>query len=588
MRRTCTALFAAVAGVLGVWPAAAQTPVPAAVPIVVIDGKGFGHGVGMAQEGAFWMAKAGASTEAIFGEFYPGSGYGRGRGPVRVPLLDAGAAPTSGILAFPDGGEVREGGSGPVSPGFPVRIARGGQARLVFDGGRYRVESLSGGPVALGRTALIRSNRPQVPTIPGMTTTTTTPTIEPTSTTTSTTSTTSPPPPTTPSGASTTTTTAPSSATTTAPPPPADQPAPGGPPGQPPAGGGANGASAAPSSPRPLVSVPADNGSIALPARQRRYRGIIEATASSGTLRFVNAVDVETYLKGMGEVRDPNWPPAALRAQAIAARTYALRAMAGGGELCDTERCQVYLGAQAEYPAMNKAVDDSREKVLVFNGALISAVYSANGGGFSASREEGFGVLDDSVPYLRPAPYLTKDPGAWSVSVALTDVAARLGYAGQVTDVRISRLGPSQRALEVTLDGSAGPKVVNGRTFDAALGLRSTLFTLRLESGAASAPPPPDESVAVQAPPEEAAAIAATEVATAETPATSIRPRVPITATAPRGPSSDRRRQQALALASWFVTALIGAGVVFFTDGGWPSTRRRPSPSAPQTEDVSP
>ncbi|MDQ3107850.1 MAG: hypothetical protein M3Q68_08625, partial [Actinomycetota bacterium] len=127
--------------------AAAQQDV---VPVVVIDGKGFGHGVGMAQEGAFWMGAAGASTEQIFGQFYPGAGLGRARGPVRVPVLDAGTAPTSTLFNFPEGGEVRENGGGPSTNGFPVRVPAGGQVRIVFDG-RYRVEPLFAGPLSMAR-----------------------------------------------------------------------------------------------------------------------------------------------------------------------------------------------------------------------------------------------------------------------------------------------------------------------------------------------------------------------------------------------------------------------------------------------------
>ena len=92
---------------------------------------------------------------------------------------------------------------------------------------------------------------------------------------------------------------------------------------------------------------------------------MIEATPGGAALRLVNQVDIETYLKGMGEVRDPSWPQAALQVQAIAARTYALRAMTAAGTtgaICDDTHCQVYLGAQAEYAAMNKAVDSSRAR----------------------------------------------------------------------------------------------------------------------------------------------------------------------------------------------------------------------------------
>ena len=539
---------------------ASPTGATAAVPVVVIDGKGFGHGVGMAQEGAYAMAVDGAKVEQILGQFYPGTGLGKARGPVRVPVLDAGPAPAGAVLAFPDGGQVRESAGGPASPGFPVDVPRGGAARITFDGGSYRVDVVSGGTIALGRVQLASSVRPQVPTLPTSppppsTSTTAAPAPGPASTTT----TTAPPPVSTPSP-----TTATSTTTTTPPPPNAPPPGPD---------------SGPPASPRTVVAVPADGGSVAVPARQRRYRGTIEATAATGTLRFVNSVDVEQYLKGMGEVRDPSWPQAALRAQAIAARTYAMRAMLAGGEICDTQRCQVYLGAQAEYGAMNAAVDATAQQVLVYRNSLASAVYSANGGGFSASREEGFGVSDESAPYLRAAPYPTKDPGPWSVTVALTDVAARLGYVGQVTDVRVTRAGPSGRALEVTLDGTAGPKAVAGIAFDAALGLRSTLFAVRVDTGDPPPPPPPAEDAGVQAPPDEAAAIDQSEVAQDTTTTTTAPARRVI---APKRAETVIDPRWAV-LALWAVTAAGGGAYVSVT---WP--RRRPSPSARRTEDGSP
>src|SRR5205085_5761039 len=101
-------------------------------------------------------------------------------------------------------------------------------------------------------------------------------------------------------------------------------------------------------------AVPAPGGTTLLPTRNRRYRGEMEVSASGagGNLRFVNRVDVEEYLRGMGEVRDPSWPAASLQTQAIAARTYALRAVEGGGEICDDDRCQVYIGQTVQYPEM--------------------------------------------------------------------------------------------------------------------------------------------------------------------------------------------------------------------------------------------
>jgi len=223
---------------------------------------------------------------------------------------------------------------------------------------------------------------------------------------------------------------------------------------------------------------------------------MMEATARApggepAAFRLVNQVDVEDYLRGMGEVRDPSWPASGLQTQAIAARTYALRAMAASRELCDTQQCQVYLGQQVEYPQMDQAVRDTQGVVLTYDGRLASAVYSANAGGVSATTEEGFGTPGEGYPYLRSTDYLTRDRAPWRVDVALSDVAVRFGYPGQLEKVRVARTGPSGRAVEVVLDGSAGERVVAGIDFAAQLGLRSTLVKLRTDVAAATPPPPP-------------------------------------------------------------------------------------------------
>ena len=499
MRKVLLACIAASLLLMG-----APSPTAATVPVLVIEGRGFGHGVGMAQDGAYWMGRAGASTNQILGHFYPGTSLGRATGAVRVAVLTAPAR--EAVLAFPNGGEVRDGRGGPQAAGFPVRVAPGGQVRVRHDGSRYVAEPLSG--ASLSGEAAAASSAEAAPTLETQNAAADPPpdgTIAPAQEPTPTTTTTMPPVVTSPPDLSTTTTTTPA--------PPGGEPGPAPPPDQGPAPAPAPPRAA--TSTRPLFGVPADGGTIAVPARGRRYRGLMEATAAAGPLRLVNEVDVEQYLRGMGEVRDPRWPAAALQAQAVAARTYALRAMATAGELCDTQRCQVYLGADAEYGAMNKAVSDTARQVVVFGRGLASTVYSANGGGFSASREEGFGTTGAGYPYLRPGPYETKDPLPWTVRVALTDLAARFGYGGQVTAARVGRTGPSGRAMDVVLEGSAGSKVVNGLAFDAGLGLKSTLFTVSIGTSDV-APPPPPPGEGLQALPEDLAAVAAPGAAAAD------------------------------------------------------------------------
>ena len=139
-RRPLGALAALLAPlVVPVGPAVAAEP----VPMLVIEGKGFGHGVGMPQDGAYAMATAGASASAILSRFYPGTTLGRRSAMVRVAVHES---PGPLVVVLPAGGEIRDAPSGPQSPGFPVTVNPGGSVQLVFDG-KYRALPLSGASI---------------------------------------------------------------------------------------------------------------------------------------------------------------------------------------------------------------------------------------------------------------------------------------------------------------------------------------------------------------------------------------------------------------------------------------------------------
>ena len=149
--------------------------------------------------------------------------------------------------------------------------------------------------------------------------------------------------------------------------------------------------------------------------------------------------------------------------------------------------------------------------MLTFGGRLAATVYSADAGGVTARPSEGFGTSDAGYPYLPNVTYDTPDPLPWTVDISLRDVGARLGYAGTVTDVRVSAAGPSGRVAEIVLDGSAGPRPIPGRTFASRLGLRSTLFTAAVGTAAIAPTPPPEADGPVdQLLPDDAAGLGAT------------------------------------------------------------------------------
>jgi SpoIID/LytB domain protein len=470
--------------------ALAVAPVTAAAPesVLVITGKGWGHGVGMAQDGALRMGQDGDSVGQILVQFYPGTTIGNASGDVRVAVLDAGPAPASVEVDFPDGGQVVDGLTTPHAAGFPRPVPAGGSALFTWDGTTYTVTTTpvvtraamraAPSPTQAAMRAAPTTTAPAHPT-------TTAPTgigrLLPLLPMPTTTTTTRPRPSTTTSIRPTTTSTSTSSTTlpATASTPPL-------------------------SSSAPLWALPPPGGMLSVPARGRSYRGDIEAIGSSGSLGLINQLDVETYLTGMGEVLDPAWPMASLETQEIAARTYALRAMATGGQLCDDTRCQVYLGTAGEYAAAEAAVAATRGVVLLSAGQLADTVYSANAAGYSASPLEGFGTVVSDEPYLRAAPYPAGPAFDWSLTVSAAQAGALLGLPGPLTAATVTQRGPSDRALAVTVTAGTTSASVSGLQFAAALDLRSTLFSLQMSQSASPVAPITGGS-GLQVPPEQAA-----------------------------------------------------------------------------------
>jgi len=268
-----------------------------------------------------------------------------------------------------------------------------------------------------------------------------------------------------------------------------------------------------------------------------------------------------------------SWPPAAVQAQAVAARTYALRAMAGGGEICDTESCQVYAGVEREHPGQDAAVAATRGWVLTHGGALAASFYSASAGGHSATIREGFGSGYD-IPYLQARPEPTEDVRPWSVDVALSDVASRVGYPGTLTGVRVDAAGPSGRPLAMTLVGDAGDRPIDPQVFRRRLGLRSTLFSARA-GVAGQAPPPPPAPIEDQLlDPAEATDVPAVRSASAARDVAMAAPRELPAA----GPHAAARVGRAAVLVALAAAAVLGARVarprLAAMMAGWTPRRR--------------
>ena len=136
----------------------------------------------------------------------------------------------------------------------------------------------------------------------------------------------------------------------------------------------------------------------------RRYRGFLTVRRETdNTLRVINTVPLEPYLYGVipAEI-GAKVPMEAMKAQAVAARTYALKnrgkCVKDGFDLDDTTRCEGYEGVDGETAASNAAVDGTRGQVLTYQSRLIDACFSTDSGGVTACDDGG------DCPYLQAVP----------------------------------------------------------------------------------------------------------------------------------------------------------------------------------------
>ena len=216
----------------------------------------------------------------------------------------------------------------------------------------------------------------------------------------------------------------------------------------------------------------------------RHYRGKLQVSSTGTVMDVVNAVGLESYVKGVVGMEMPSvWPAAALEAQAVAARSYALAELesvvtASPFDLYDDTRSQVYGGIEGESPAVTSAVQATAKQVVMYGGKVATTYFSSSSGGRTVSAKEALGT---AVPYLVSVadPYDTLSPyHDWGP--VLFDAAAvgrMLGATGDLLDLQLTP-GPSKHVATVTVVGSEGTKTMTGGAVREALGLRSTWFSV--------------------------------------------------------------------------------------------------------------
>jgi len=223
------------------------------------------------------------------------------------------------------------------------------------------------------------------------------------------------------------------------------------------------------------------------------YRGGLELRVGyKGTIQRIipiNIVGMENYLKGVvPSEMYTSWNREALKAQAVAARTYAVRKLntQPGGYINDTVQYQVYKGVTNENQNSNLAVEETKGEVLSYNGSLIDAVYSSSNGGYTEAAENVW--KGSGVPYLtaKPDPYDaasgTKDR-SWQQTLTLAQlqdkIKNRTPAVGTIKKIEVKQTYPSGRVADLAIEGDKGELHLSKDEARTVLGLRSARYTVQ-------------------------------------------------------------------------------------------------------------
>jgi stage II sporulation protein D len=238
------------------------------------------------------------------------------------------------------------------------------------------------------------------------------------------------------------------------------------------------------------------------------YRGVLELRPGAFGINAINAVSLDEYVQGVVPVESPaSWPLEALKAQAVAARSYAITNSKGGNgfEHYPDTRSQVYGGIGVEQPTTNQAVAETARQVVTYEGVPVVTYFFSTSGGRTENVENSLGGTPQ--PWLRSVedPYDDASPRhRWRLKMSLSAARARLGglVKGGFRGIKVIRRGASPRVISADIVGTRGRTRVTGATLRARFGLYDTwsFFT-----SIATRKAPPVKDVPVELPPQRAA-----------------------------------------------------------------------------------
>jgi len=225
----------------------------------------------------------------------------------------------------------------------------------------------------------------------------------------------------------------------------------------------------------------------------RWFRGRTLVVPTGNGLTAVNWVDLEEYLYSViGGEMNSSWPEEALKAQAIAARTYALyeRERQRRNPVYDLgdspDRWQIYKGVSSESPKTYNAADQTAGQILTYNNQIILSVFHACSGGHTENVED---VWSTRVPYLRAVPDFDqkiKDQKIkecnWTKTFTPGEISARISGIGNVKEMIIENISPFRSVKTLKIIGNKGTKILQGEEVRTALKINSTRFIVNKDA----------------------------------------------------------------------------------------------------------
>lgn len=232
---------------------------------------------------------------------------------------------------------------------------------------------------------------------------------------------------------------------------------------------------------QPIILEPAQN--TLLTWDKNVYSGKIFIIPAGNSFHLVEHAPLETYLYGVLPYEmSYTWPLEALKAQAVAARTYTLKSLESvknqNFDLYSDVRSQMYKGGGKQYDSVKKAVDETRGQVLTYNGKLFFTYYHANcGGGTDDVCSWNFGAEPLKPLSGASCKYDSHSKShSWQMTVSHNKVLAyakTAGLTGTLKSIKIARKTETGRATNLTIRTSKGSKTVACGKFRLATGIRS-------------------------------------------------------------------------------------------------------------------